>query len=75
MMTTSETDILPDTKEATGCLSWSYFCKNNFVFHFMKTFFVVLGQLYTPCGSIGDTFPSTLYMAQKSYTHYNTLEL
>ena len=33
----------------------------------MKIFFVVLGHLYTPCASIGDTFPSTLYMAQKVY--------
>lgn len=39
----------------------------NFVFRLMKIFFVVLGHLYTPCASIGETFPSTLYMAQKSY--------
>ena len=39
----------------------------NIIFRVMKTLFVVLGHLYTPCARIGDTFPSTLYMAQKSY--------
>ena len=41
----------------------------NFIFVFMKTFFLVLGRSYaqSPLASVAENLPRTFYMAKKSY--------
>ena len=39
----------------------------NFIFVFLKTFFVVIGKLCAPLVPIGADLPTTFYMAKKSY--------
>ena len=40
----------------------------NFIFVFLKTFFLVLGRSYAPFASVGTDLPTTFYMAKKSYS-------
>ena len=39
----------------------------HIIFVFLKTFFIVLGRLYTPCECMNDQFPSSLHLAKKMY--------
>ena len=39
----------------------------NFIFTFLKRFFVVFGQLYGPCAALGVELPATLYKAKRAY--------
>ena len=39
----------------------------NFIFIFLKRFFIVLGHLYGPCAVLGVELPATLYKAKRAY--------
>ena len=46
----------------------------NFIFAFMKIFFLVIGRAYAPCASVAVDLPASFYMAKKSYTGFQNVK-